>query len=120
MISDDVLTYHALAISASVLPKNDAHLPSIHLFRGIHLAMKKKHLTAMPDDLAAARQHIGQVRATISQLLDDADIAKGKTWKRLNKIYQALDEAEHDLSRAQDELEDMLPKLLKKLDKKKT
>ena len=80
--------------------------------------MKKKHLTAMPEDLTAARKKIGMVRATISQLLDDSDIASGKTWKRLNKIYQALDEAEHGLSRAQDDLGDLLPKLLKKLDKK--
>ncbi len=81
--------------------------------------MKKKHLVAMPDDLTAARKKVGNVRATISQLLDDSDIASGKTWKRLNKIYQALDDAEHELSRAQDDLEDLLPKLLKKLDKKR-
>ncbi len=81
--------------------------------------MKKKRLTAMLDDLTAARKKVGSVRATISQLLDDSDIASGKTWKRLNKIYQALDDAEHELSRAQDDLEDLLPKLLKKLDKKR-
>ncbi len=79
--------------------------------------MKRKHLIAMSEDLVAARKQLGQVRAAVSQLLDDADIAKGKTWKRLNKIYQAVDSAEHELSRAQDDLEDLLPKLLKKLDK---
>ncbi len=80
--------------------------------------MKKKHLTAMSDDLAAARKHIGRVRATVSQLLDDPEIAQGKTWKRLNALYQALDEAERGLSHAQDDLEALLPKLLKRLDKK--
>ena len=81
--------------------------------------MKKKHITAMPEDLAEARKEIGRVRATISQLLDDSDIAKGKTWKKLNKIYEALDEADRALSRAQDELEPLLPKLVKRFEKKK-
>lgn len=79
--------------------------------------MKKKHLTTMPEDLAAARKQVGSVRATVSQLLDNSNIATGKTWKQLNQIYQAVDTAEHELSRAQDELVDLLPKLLKKLDK---
>ncbi len=82
--------------------------------------MKKKHLTAMPDNLAAARKEIGRVRATIAHLLDDSDMVKGKTWKRLNKVYQALDAADHELSRAQDELEQALPKLLKQLAKQKS
>jgi translation initiation factor 2 alpha subunit (eIF-2alpha) len=81
--------------------------------------MKKKHLTAMPEDVAAARNDIGHVRATISQLLDDSDIAKGKTWKRLNKIYKALDDADRKLGQAQSLLEEALPKLLKQFEKKK-
>ena len=76
--------------------------------------MKKKHLTAMPDDLAAARKKIGSVRATISHLLDDSDMVKGKTWKRLNKVYQALENADRELSAAQSQLDEALPKLLKK------
>ena len=79
--------------------------------------MKKKHITALPEDIAAARKKVGNTRATISQLLDDSDIAKGKTWKRLNKIYEALNTADRELSRAQDELESTLPKLLKAFDK---
>ena len=82
--------------------------------------MKKKHLTAMPDDLAAARKRIGRVRAAIAHLLDDSDMVKGKTWKRLNKTYQALDAADRELSQALDELERTLPKLIKQLDKKKS
>ncbi len=81
--------------------------------------MKKKHLTAMPDDLAQAREAIGRVRATLSHLLDDSDVVKGKTWKRLNKTYQALDQADRELSVAQTQLEEALPKLLKRWDKKK-
>ena len=80
--------------------------------------MKKKHITALPEDVSAARKKVGNVRATISQLLDDSDIAKGKTWKRLNKVYKALDEADRELSRAQDELDTLLPKLLKNFEKK--
>ncbi len=80
--------------------------------------MKKKHITALPEDVSAARKKVGNVRATISQLLDDSDIAKGKTWKRLNKVYKALDEADRELSRAQDELDNLLPKLLKNFEKK--
>ncbi len=79
--------------------------------------MKKKHITAMPEDLAAARKQIGSVRATISHLLDDSDTVKGKTWKRLNKVYQALDNADRELSVAQTQLEEALPKLLKKWEK---
>jgi ABC-type transporter Mla subunit MlaD len=81
--------------------------------------MKKKYITAMPEDLATARKEIGRVRATISQILDDSDIATGKTWKRLNRIYQALNNADRELSRAQDELEPLLPKLVKRFEKKK-
>ena len=81
--------------------------------------MKKKHLTAMPEDVAAARKSLGRVRATVSQLLDDSDIARGKTWKRLNKIYQALDEADRALSQAQSQLDDAMPKLLGQFEKKK-
>ncbi len=80
--------------------------------------MKKKHITALPNDVSAVRKKVGNARATISQLLDDSDIAKGKTWKRLNKVYKALDEADRELSRAQDELDNLLPKLLKNFEKK--
>ena len=81
--------------------------------------MKKKTIKALPDDLAEARQQLGRIRATLSELLDDSNIAKGKTWKRLNKLYQALDGAEKDLNRAQHDLEDALPKLLKAFEKER-
>ena len=79
--------------------------------------MKKKHITAMPEDLAEARKQLGHVRSTIAHLLDDSEIVKGKTWKRLNKVYQALDNADHELSVAQSQLDEALPKLLKAFDK---
>ena len=79
--------------------------------------MKKKHITVMPDDLAAARKKLGSVRSTISHLLDDSDVVKGKTWKRLNKVYQALDNADHELSVAQSQLNEALPKILKQWEK---
>jgi len=73
--------------------------------------MNKEHITAMPQDLVTARMQVGLVRATISELLDDSDIARGRTWKRLNKIYQALDSADRELSRAQDQLAETMPRL---------
>ncbi|HID35624.1 MAG TPA: hypothetical protein EYP25_13860 [Anaerolineae bacterium] len=81
--------------------------------------MKKKTIIAMPDDLAQAHEAIGRVRATLSHLLDDSDAVKGKTWKYLNKVYQALDQADRELRAAQTRLEETLPKLLKQWDKKK-
>ncbi len=75
--------------------------------------MKKKHISAMPDDLAAARKHIGSVRGTLSHLLDDSEVVTGKTWKRLNKVYQALDNADRELGVAQDQLAEVLPQLSK-------
>jgi ABC-type transporter Mla subunit MlaD len=79
--------------------------------------MKKKHITAMSEDLAASRKQLGRVRATIAHLLDDSDVVKGKTWKRLNKIYQTLDNADRELSSAQAILDEAMPKLLKQFDK---
>jgi ABC-type transporter Mla subunit MlaD len=79
--------------------------------------MKKKHITAMSEDLAASRKQLGRVRATIAHLLDDSDVVKGKTWKRLNKIYQTLDNADRELSSAQATLDEAMPKLLKQFDK---
>jgi len=81
--------------------------------------MKKKYITAMPDELAAARKQISSVRATIAHLLDDSDMVKGKTWKRLNKVHQALDAADRELSQAQSQLDEAMPKLLKQFDKKR-
>jgi len=78
--------------------------------------MNTKHITAMPKDLVMARTQLGHVRATLSQLLDDPDIATGKTWKRLNKIYQALDSADREMSRAQDQLAEIQPKLQKQFE----
>jgi len=79
--------------------------------------MKKKHLNSMPDDLTTARKSIGRVRATVAELLDDSNIATGKTWKRLNKLYRALDNAAHELGNAEDRMQDVLPKLLKHFEK---
>ena len=79
--------------------------------------MKKKYITAMPEDLAEARKQIGRVRSTISHLLDDSEVVKGKTWKRLNNVYQMLDQADRELSKAQSLLDEAMPKLLKQIEK---
>jgi len=79
--------------------------------------MKKKHITAMPEDLVQARKQLGRIRSTLSHLLDDSDVVKGRTWKRLNKVYQALDNADRELSVAQSQLDEAMPKLLKQWEK---
>ncbi len=80
--------------------------------------MKKKYITAIPEELDDARKQLGRVRSTLSHLLDDSDTVKGKTWKRLNKVYQALDNADRELSVAQSQMEEALPKLLKQWEKR--
>ncbi len=82
--------------------------------------MKKKYITAMPEDLAEARKQIGRVRSTISHLLDDSEVVKGKTWKRLNNVYQMLDQADRELSNAQSLLDEAMPKLLKQIEKRES